>query len=179
MAELMFVHMPAALLLGALAGWLAKRSMPVQAREVLSIAALVLASIVMPFWMLPVMMDRAAAFPAYGVARDVSLALTGAAIVVCHSTWAPVIRHLWALEQVAMLVRYAIWYGFAAVALCTAWDADAQNAVGRGLLAMSFLFAGAYVLLWWRGSRQAPSTHPNAPAAFEPSRHRTRSPTSD
>ena len=54
----MFVRMPAALLLGALAGWLAQRRMPVQAREMLSIAALVLASIVMPFWMLPVMMDR-------------------------------------------------------------------------------------------------------------------------
>ena len=160
MAELMFVHMPAALLLGAFAGWLARRRMPVQAREMLSIAALVLASLVMPFWMLPVMMDRAVAFPAYGVARDVSLALTGAAIVVCHSTWAPVIRHLWALEQLAMLVRYAIWYGFAAVALCTAWDADAQYTVGRGLLAMSLLFAGAYVLLWWRGSRQAPSAQP-------------------
>jgi hypothetical protein len=156
----MFVHMPAALLLGAFAGWLARRRMPVQAREMLSIAALVLASLVMPFWMLPVMMDRAVAFPAYGVARDVSLALTGAAIVVCHSTWAPVIRHLWALEQLAMLVRYAIWYGFAAVALCTAWDADAQYTVGRGLLAMSLLFAGVYVLLWWRGSRQAPSAQP-------------------
>ena len=179
MAELMFVHMPAALLLGAFAGWLARRRMPVQAREMLSIAALVLASLVMPFWMLPVMMDRAVAFPAYGVARDVSLALTGAAIVVCHSTWAPVIRHLWALEQLAMLVRYAIWYGFAAVALCTAWDADAQNAVGRGLIAVSLPFAGAYVLLWWRGSRQAPSAHPNALAACEPSRHRTTSPTRD
>lgn len=150
MAEIMFVRMPMALLLGALAGWLAKRRMSVQAREMLSIAALVLASIVMPFWMLPVMMDRAAAVPAYGVGRDVSLALTGAAIVVCHSTWAPVMRHLWALEQVAMLVRYAIWYGFAPVALCTAWDAEAQVAVGRGLLAMSLVLAGAYVLLWWR-----------------------------
>ena len=162
MAELMFVHMPAALLLGALAGWLAKRRMPVRAREMLSIAALVLASIVMPFWMLPVMMDRAAAFPAYGVARDLSLALTGAVVVVCHSTWAPVIRHLWALEQVAMLVRYAIWYGFAAVALCTAWDADAQQAVGHGLLAMSLLLASAYLLLWWRGSRPTTSSQPSS-----------------
>jgi hypothetical protein len=146
----MFVRMPAALLLGALAGWLAQRRLPAQAPGMLSIAALVLASIAMPFWMLPVMMDRAAAYQAYGVARDVSLALTGAAIVVCHSSWAPVIRHLWALEQVAMLVRYAIWYGFSAVALCTAWDADAQQAVGRGLLAMSLLLAGAYVLMWSR-----------------------------
>jgi hypothetical protein len=127
---------------------------------VLSIAALVMASIVMPFWMLPVMMDRAAAFPAYGVARDLTLALTGAAIVVCHSTWAPVICHLWVLEQVAMLVRYAIWYGFAAVALCTAWDADAQLVAGSGLLAMSLLVAAGYALFWWRGSRRTTSGHP-------------------
>lgn len=162
MAEIMFGHMPAALLLGALAGWFGRRRVPVQMREVLSIAALVLASIVMPFWMLPVMMDRAVSFPIYGVARDLSLALTGAAIVVCHSTWAPVVRHLLVLEQVAMLVRYAIWYGFAAVALCTAWDADAQFAVGRGLLVLSLLLTGGYVLLWWRGSRQ--TTLSNRPA---------------
>jgi hypothetical protein len=160
MAEVMFVKMPAALLLGTLAGWLTRRRIPVQAREVLSIAALVMASIVMPFWMLPVMMDRAAAFPAYGVARDLTLALTGAAIVVCHSTWAPVIRHLWVLEQVALLVRYAIWYGFAAVALCTAWDADAQLVAGSGLLAMSLLVAAGYALFWWRGSRRTTSGHP-------------------
>jgi hypothetical protein len=152
MAELIFVHMPAALLLGALAGWLALRRMPLQARELLSIAALILASIAMPFWMLPVMMDRAAAFQSYGVARDVSLALTGASVVVCHRVWAPVIRHLWALEQVAMLVRYAIWYGFSSAALCTAWDADAQQVAGRGLLAMSLLLASAHMLLWWRAS---------------------------
>jgi hypothetical protein len=153
MAEIMFVRMPAALWLGALAGWLAGRRMPVRVRETASVAALVLASIAMPFWMLPVMMDRAAAFQFYGIARDVSLALTGAAIVVGLPAWSPLIRHLWVLEQVAMLVRYAIWYGFSAVALCTAWDAGAQQAVGRGLLVMSLLAAGAYLLLWWRASR--------------------------
>ena len=148
MAEIMFVRMPAAMLLGALAGWLAQRHLARESRAMLGIAALVLASLAMPFWMLPVMMDRAAAWPGYAVGRDVSLALAGAVVVACFGTWAPVVRHLWALEQLAMLVRYAIWYGYAPVALCTAWDVDVQQSVGRGLLAAAALLACLYAVRW-------------------------------
>ena len=154
MAEVMFLRMPAALLLGALAGWLAQRHLAHERRAMLGIAALVVASLAMPFWMLPVMMDRAAAWPAHAVARDLSLGLTGAAVATCFATWAPVVRHLWALEQLAMLVRYAIWYGYAPVALCTAWDADVQQSVGHGLLAAAALLAGLYAA-WWRGPGRA------------------------
>lgn len=150
MAEIMFVHMPAALLLGAFAGWMASLRVSMQARQMLSLAALVLASIAMPFWMLPIMMDRAAAVQGYAAARDASLALTGAATVICYAEWAPVLRHLWVLEQVAMLVRYAVWYGFSTVALCTAWDADVQRTVAWGLVAMSLLIAGVYGRRWWQ-----------------------------
>ena len=146
----MFLRMPAAMLLGALLGWVATRHIRAQTRVMFSVAALVLASFVMPFWMLPVMMDKAEAVPLLRVVRDVSLAFTGAAPVICFSTWAPVLRHLWVLEQVGMLVRYAVWYGFAPVALCAAWDASAQETVGQGLLAASLLLGGAYLLLWWR-----------------------------
>ena len=150
MAEAMFLRMPAAMLLGALLGWAARHRIAGQTRAMFSVAALVLASLVMPFWMLPLMMDKAAAVPLFGVARDVSLAFTGAATVVCFSTWAPVLRHLWVLEQVSMLVRYAVWYGFAPVALCTAWDAAAQETVGQGLLAASLLLGGVYLAHCWR-----------------------------
>ena len=146
----MFLRMPAAMLLGALLGWAARHHIPGQTRVLFSVAALVLASLVMPFWMLPVMMDKAEAVPLFRVGRDVSLALAGAATVICFATWAPVLRHLWVLEQVGMLVRYAVWYGFAPVALCTAWDASAQETVGQGLLAASLLLGAAYLVLCWR-----------------------------
>jgi len=148
-AETMFLRMPAAMLLGALLGWVARHHIPGQTRATFSIAALVLASFVMPFWMLPVMMDKAEAVQLFRVARDVSLASTGAATVICFSTWAPVLRHLWVLEQVGMLLRYAVWYGFAPVALCTAWDAGAQKTVGQGLVAASLLLGGAYLARCW------------------------------
>lgn len=99
------------------------------------------------FWMLTVMMDKAEAMPLFRAARDLTLVLTGAATVICFSTWAPVLRHLWVLEQVGMLARYAVWYGFAPVALCTAWDANAQETVGHGLFAAALLLGGAYVAL--------------------------------
>ncbi len=146
----MFLRMPAAMLLGALLGWGARRHIAVETRTMLSVVALVLASFVMPFWMLPVMMDKAEAELGVRVARDVSLALSGTATVLCFSIWAPVLRHLWVLEQVGMLVRYAVWFAFAPVALCTAWDAGDQIAVGQGLLAASLLLAGAYLTQCWR-----------------------------
>ena len=49
-----------------------------------------------------------------------------------------------------MLVRYAVWFALAPVALCTAWDAGDQIAVGQGLLAASLLLAGAYLAQCWR-----------------------------
>ena len=71
MAETMFLRMPAAMLLGALLGWVARRHIPVESRTMLSVVALVLASFVMPFWMLPVMMDKAEAELGVRIARDV------------------------------------------------------------------------------------------------------------
>lgn len=147
------LRMPAAMLIGVLLGWIAKRYIPPPTRDLLNVAALVLASLVMPFWMLPVMMDKAEAMPLYYIARDASLALTGALTVVCFSRWAPVLRHLWVLEQVGMLMRYAVWYGFAPVALCTAWDAGSQEAVGRGLFVAALMLGCGYVS-FYRFSRR-------------------------
>ena len=158
MAETMFLRMPAAMLLGALLGWVARRHIPVESRTMLSVVALVLASFVMPFWMLPVMMDKAEAELGVRVARDVSLALSGTATVICFSIWAPLLRHLLVLEQVGMLVRYAVWFAFAPAALCMAWDADDQKSVGQGLLAASILLGGAYLAYCW-GSRHDSYAH--------------------
>ena len=158
MAETMFLRLPAALLLGALLGWAARRHVGAPTRALFGVAALVLASCVMPFWMLPVLMDRAEAEPLLRLARDASLAAAGAATVLCFATWAPVLRHLWMLEQIGMLVRFAVWYGMAPGALCTAWDADAQPAVGLGLLAAALALGLLWALRGWRAgmSRCAP-----------------------
>ena len=45
--------------------------------------------------------------------------------------------------------RAAVWYGFAPVALCTAWDANAQETVKHGLFAAALLLGGAYLALCW------------------------------
>ncbi|HSI56992.1 MAG TPA: hypothetical protein VLA16_05520 [Ideonella sp.] len=150
MAETMLLRMPAAMLLGALLGWWAARRVAPAWGALFSVAALVLASFVMPFWMLPVMMDKAAAEPAYCAARDASLALAGAGAALCFEHWSPLLRHLWVLEQVGMLLRYAVWYGMAPVALCTAWDAGPQRTVGWGLLAGAAVLAGGYLALCLR-----------------------------
>ena len=160
----MLLRMPMAILLGALLGALLpaiqlrlpttmKRRFISIAPTIaanLSMAALILASLVMPFWMLPVMMDRAEVAPMYAAARDLSLFFTGFLTTICAAYWAPVLRHLLVLEQVAMLLRYAVWYGFAPVPLCAAWDADAQTTVGLGLASGALLLSVGYVFFCWQ-----------------------------
>jgi hypothetical protein len=151
MLETMFLRMPLALLVGAAAAaWLRPRLPPAVPR-VLAIAAFVAALLVMPFWMLPITMDRAAAFAEHAIARDLSLALTGFLTLLCWQAWAPLWRHLWLIEQIAMLLRYAVWYGLAPAALCTAWDAGEQQAVGLGLLAAAAAVSAVYAA--WSFSR--------------------------
>ncbi len=151
MFQTMFLRMPLALLAGVTAAWWLRPRLPPAVPRVLAIAAFVAALLVMPFWMLPITMDRAAAFAGHAVARDASLALSGFLTLLCWHTWAPLWRHLWLIEQIAMLLRYAVWYGLAPAALCTAWDADEQQAVGFGLLALALAVALAYAA--WALSR--------------------------
>jgi len=134
MIETMFLEMPLAIALGAAAGFATRDLIRLSLRRLLSYAAFVTATLAPAFWMLPLLMDRSAAFPVYEATRDASLAVVALWTVWCFETWSPVLRGLFALEQIAMLLRYATWYGLAPQALCTAWDAGQQRPTGLGLL---------------------------------------------
>jgi hypothetical protein len=134
MIETMFLDIPLAIALGAAAGFATRNLIRLSLRRLLTYAVFVAATLAPALWMLPLLMDRAAAFPVYEATRNVSLALVALSTVWCFETWSPVLRSLFALEQIAMLLRYATWYGLAPQALCTAWDASQQRPTGLGLL---------------------------------------------
>lgn len=144
MIETMFLEMPLALALGLAAGFATRAFVGLSVRRLLSYAAFAGAMLAPAFWMLPLMMDRAAALPAYEVCRDVSLAVVALSTVWCLEIWSPLLRSLFALEQIGMLLRYAAWYGLAPQALCTAWDASQQRPTGWGLLLAGLCLAAAW-----------------------------------
>ena len=134
MIETMLLEIPLAMTLGAAAGFATRTYIGLSLRRLLSYAAFVAAILAPALWMLPLMMDRAAAFPADAMYRDLSLALVVMSTVWCYGTWSSTLRNLFALEQIGMLFRYAVWYGLAPQAICTAWDASQQRPTGVGLL---------------------------------------------
>jgi len=164
MIETMFFEMPLAIGLGAALGFATRSLIGPWLARLLSYAAFVAAVLAPAFWMLPLMMDRASAFTAYEAYRDLSLALAATLTVWCYGTWSPVLRSLFALEQIGMLMRYAAWYGLAPQALCTAWDASQQIPTAIGLLLASLglavWVAGKALLPDGRFGLRAGSPHP-------------------
>ena len=144
MIETMFLEIPLAIALGAAAGLATRTLVGLSVRRLLSYAAFAGAMLAPAFWMLPLMMDRAAAFPVYAANRDVSLALFGLSTAWCFEIWSPVLRSLFALEQIGMLLRYAAWYGLSPQAICTAWDASQQRPTGLGLLIAGLCLSAVY-----------------------------------
>jgi len=153
MIETTFLEMPLAIALGAAIGFTTRTFIRLSVRRLLSYAAFVGATLAPAFWMLPLMMDRAAAFPVYEAYRDVSLALVALSTVWCFETWSTVLRNFFALEQIAMLLRYATWYGLAPQALCTAWDSVEQRLTGLGLLLAASCVGAFYAAKLCRSTR--------------------------
>jgi hypothetical protein len=154
MIETVFLEMPLAIALGVAIGLATRSFVGHPARRLLSYAAFVGAMLAPGFWMLPLMMDRAAAFPVYAASRDLSLALVALLVAWSFETWSSVLRAFFGLEQVAMLLRYATWYGLAPQALCTAWDASQQLPTGLGLLLAGLCVSTLYMFRTARTARR-------------------------
>lgn len=161
MIETMFVEIPLAIALGVAIGLATRRLVGLPIRRLLSYAAFVAAMLAPGFWMLPLMMDRAAAFPVYAASRDLSLALAAMSTLWCLETWSPTLKTLFALEQIGMLLRYAAWYGLAPQAICTAWDESQQRPTGMGLLIAGLCLGALYAAGSSFASRQINRQSPN------------------
>lgn len=154
MIETMFLEMPLAVAFGVAIGFATRTLVGLSVRHLLSYAAFVGATLAPAFWMLPLMMDRAAAFPVYAACRDLSLAVVALLVAWSFETWSPVLRAFFGVEQIAMLLRYATWYGLAPQALCTAWDASQQRPTGLGLLTAGFCLSAVYIVKTLLAPRQ-------------------------
>lgn len=173
----MALHMLAQLPLLALAGGLMGAGVPDRARAWLNpwnqggVSGLLLASITMAAWMLPVALDAALERPVVAAAKFLSLPLLLG--LPCALSWPRagfIVRGLFLVELIATLFRTAWLYLASPARLCASYRLDEQQIAGQGLLAAGalVLILAAGRLLWSRSCSAAASGPPSRPALTRP-----------
>lgn len=149
----MALHMLVQLPLLAWAGWQLGRALPAALAQRLApwnvqgISGLLLASLVMAFWMLPIALDAATGQPLAALAKFLSLPLLLG--LPCALSWPLagfIVRGVFLVELIATLFRSGWLYLASPVRLCTSYLLDAQQSTGAGLLAAGGLVLALLVL---------------------------------
>lgn len=153
----MTLHMLVQLPLLTLAGILLGAAMPERVRARLrpwnlhGITGLLLASVTMTLWMLPVALDAALDQPVVAAAKFLSLPLLLG--LPCALSWPLsgfIMRGVFIIELIATLFRTGWLYLASPARLCTSYLLDAQQTTGEGLLVAGALTLapGIARLLW-------------------------------
>ncbi|WP_219726148.1 hypothetical protein [Castellaniella caeni] len=149
----MSLHMLVQLPLLAWTGWQLGRALPAPLARRLApwnlqgISGLLLASLVMAFWMLPIALDAATEAPSAALAKFLSLPLLLG--LPCALSWPLagfVTRGVFLVELIATLFRSGWLYLASPVRLCTSYLLDAQQSTGAGLLVAGGLVLALLVL---------------------------------
>jgi len=166
----MRLHMLVQLPLLALAGLWLGQAVPARVRAHLApwnhqgISGLVLASVVMTVWMLPLALDAALDQPWVTAAKFLSLPLLLG--LPCALSWPQagfLVRGVFVVELIATLFRTGWLYLASPTRLCTSYLLDAQQATGQALLvAGGLLFVLAAGRLVWRRDSSCGVTRPAA-----------------
>lgn len=160
----MVLHMLVQLPLLGLAGWLVGSALPAKMRRSAApwnrqgISGLLLASMLMALWMLPVALDAAIDQAAVTAAKFVSLPLLVG--LPCALSWPQagfIVRGVFLVELIATLFRTGWLYLASPVRLCTSYLLETQQIAGKSLLAAGvlILFLVALQLLWGSTTRFA------------------------
>ncbi|MFA5663881.1 hypothetical protein [Castellaniella sp.] len=138
------------------------------------ISGLLLASVVMVLWMLPLALDAALDQPWVTAAKFLSLPLlVGVPWALSWPSAGLLVRGVFVVELVATLFRTGWLYLASPTRLCTNYLLDAQQATGQGLLvAGSAIFLLAVARVLWRpvagGQNQRTKTRERAMAPWHP-----------
>lgn len=148
----MALHMLLQFPLILLAGWLLGKGLPAQARRGLQkwnyagIAGLLLASMVMMFWMLPRALDTVLVNPTLEFCKFLSLGLAGAALEVSWQTAGMITRGFFLGNVLPMMMVVGWLYIEAPVRICNAYLTNDQLRTGTGLLALAIAGSAVWLL---------------------------------
>ncbi len=154
----MALHMLVQIPLLVLAGILSGMAIPVHVKKRLfntwnmhGITGLLLASVTMTMWMLPVALDAALDQPVVTTAKFLSLPLLLG--LPCALSWPRagfIVRGVFVVELIALLFRTGWLYLASPTRLCTNYLLDAQQTTGEGIITAGgvVLVLGIARLLW-------------------------------
>lgn len=147
----MALHMLLQFPLLLLAGWLLAKGLPVQTRAGLQqwnhagIAGLLMASMILMFWMIPRALDMVLVERTMEFWKFLTLLLAGAALELSWQAAGMIVRGFFLGNVLPMMMVVGWLYVEAPVRICNAYLTSDQLRAGSGLLAMSI--AGSVVWL--------------------------------
>ena len=141
----MLLQMPLLLLCGALAAPVLPRSQRARRCNGAGVPALLAASLVLAFWMVPIAVDHAVASAAWDAAKGASLIAAGA-LITAHGLQAPgAVQVFFAGNMVWMGLAVAQLYQAGGPRLCNAYLQDDQVTTGIGMTALVIAAAALWL----------------------------------
>ena len=155
----MLVQMP----LLVLGGWLLAGRWQVWQAPILldrfnrfGLTGFILATLIVGYWMIPSLIDRAVVVYGADMAKIITLWLCGAALR--HSMQrAPLLAQMFFLGYtLPMMVWLGWYYASTDLRLCNAYSLESQLAAGRALVALASVAGAVWLGSLWRGQSQMP-----------------------
>lgn len=104
------------------------------------------------FWMLPINLDKALAYPSWDIFKVLSLLITGACLRTVFKSYR-VLALFFIGSTVMMLFFIGLYFQTTDVRLCNAYLIESQQAAGLGLIIFSFMLLSALILMLVRDEK--------------------------
>ena len=156
----MALHMLLQFPLILLAGWLLARGLPQQTRSGLQkwnhagIAGLLMASMVLMFWMIPRALDMVLSDSTMEFWKFLTLLLAGAALELSWQVAGMIVRGFFLGNVLPMMMVVGWLYIEAPVRICNAYLTNDQLRAGSGLLALAVAGSVVWLLAFFMSTNQ-------------------------
>lgn len=104
------------------------------------------------FWMLPINLDKALAYPSWDIFKVLSLLITGACLKTVFKSY-QTLALFFIGNTVMMLFFIGLYFQTTDVRLCNAYLIESQQTAGLGLIILSFMILSALILMLVRGEK--------------------------
>ncbi|MCK9200586.1 MAG: hypothetical protein M0P59_11550 [Gallionella sp.] len=149
----MALHMLCQFPLLLLAGWLLAKGLPARARlqqwNRAGIAGLLMASLVLMFWMIPRALDMALSASIVELLKFLTLLMAGAALELSWQSAGLIVRGFFLGNVLPMMMVVGWLYVEAPVRICNAYLTDDQLRAGSGLLALAIAGSAVWLLAFF------------------------------
>lgn len=106
------------------------------------------------FWMLPINLDKALAYPSWDLFKVLSLLITGACLKAVFKSYRG-LALFFIGSTVMMLFFIGLYFQTTDVRLCNAYLIESQQAAGLGLIILSFIILSALIKMLTRDDKSS------------------------